>query len=79
MTTNAVRKTEQGGPLLLQVHICTATVEINIQSLENWESVYFQTHLYHSWICTQTILPEGHFLKYVHSDFMHNSQKLLYL
>lgn len=79
MTTKAGQDIEQGTLLHLQVHTWTATVVINIQSSENWEAVYLQNHLYHCWICTQKILPEGHFLKYVHSDFVHNSLKLLYL
>ena len=76
--TNAVKKMSKG------IHcFCKCTLVQppwkSIFSLQEIESVYLQTHLYHSWICIQTILPEGHFLKYVHSDFIHNSQKLLYL
>lgn len=50
MKTNAGKDMEQRDPLLLQVHSCTAIVENNIQSSENWDSVYLQTYLHHSCI-----------------------------
>jgi hypothetical protein len=44
---------------------------------ENWEYFYLNSQLYHFWAYNQKILHHStKTLNYVHSSFIHNSQKL---
>lgn len=76
VTANAPRMWSKGTHALA-VQTCSATMEINMQSSENWESIYPKTQVYHSVHIPKTcssILPHGPLL-----DTVHDSQKLLCL
>ena len=65
------------GLIALAVQTCPATLEINMQSSEYWESIYPKTQVYHFVYIHKacySILPHGHL-----HDSVHNSQKLLCL
>jgi hypothetical protein len=67
-------------PLLVGVQLCISTLEINLTvSLKSGNSSTSRpNYIYHSWAYTQrcSTTPQGHLLSYVHSSFIHNSQKL---
>lgn len=65
--------------LLMGVQTCTATIETIWTFLRNLCINQPQDSAIHSSAYTQrghSILQHGHFLKYVHSSFIHNIKKL---